>query len=139
MIALMILTVIAILIATMGVLKGDIVQQTEELLGRGPQPKKLHPYPYFKLITQVLLYALIFFLPGFLVTSAIYPKLAFPERFVLSVAFGALMYSFNVNFWIMSGKMIPWAMSQIFWDLSYMVSVSLIGFIAWRIRLSKLT
>ena len=136
--AVMILALIAFLMGVMGVLKGGMVQDAEEVIGRGPEPGKIHVYPYFQLVTQVVFYTLIFFIPGFLVTSAAYPQSLLPERVVLSTALGALMYAFYVNLFLISGNLTFFVMSQIIWDLAYSIVVSAVGFVAWRIALSKL-
>jgi hypothetical protein len=131
------LTLLATLMGIMGVLRGGMAQDAEDVLGRGPEIGKLHVYPYPTLIAQVIFYATLFFIPGFVIVSAIYPALLLPEKVVLSTAVGVLLYSFYVNIFLVTGSIVFFVMSQIVWDLFYMVLVTVIGFIIWGIRLSR--
>lgn len=122
----------------MAVVAGDLAEAGEKVIGRGPEPEKLHAYPYPIAVIQVTIYAVLFLTPGFLVGLACYPRLPRAERFVVSVLFGVLLYVTYVNAFAITGNMTFFARSQIIWDLVYFILASTAGFIAWRIRISKI-
>lgn len=122
----------------MAIAVGDMAEAGEEVIGRGPKPGKLHIYPYATITMQVIVYAVLFFLPGFLVSSACYPRLPLPERFVLSILFATLMYATYVNLFAVTGNVTFFARSQIIWDLLYVIVTSLVAFPIWRLKLSKI-
>lgn len=134
MIAYLLLAGFAFLMGFMAIAVGGAAQETEDLVG---EPGKLHVYPFSKLFVQVILYALLFFLPGFMLASAIYPRLPLLERVVFSFGLGALVYAFNVGIWIIIGKLSYWVMSQIFWDIAFSLLFTFIGGIVWLIRSNK--
>ncbi|MDD5145687.1 MAG: hypothetical protein PHF44_02505 [Candidatus Pacebacteria bacterium] len=130
------LTLFIFLIGMLAILLGGAPKMTADLFKK-TEPVKLHIYSYLRIVFQVILYSFLFWLPGFSITLAIYPKLPLSERSVISLALSALLYAFYVNVFIAITKLDFFVAGQIVFDLSYVFMVSFLGLVFWRIRLIK--
>jgi hypothetical protein len=134
---LMSVTILLFIMGLLAIFFGQAVQETTKMFQR-EEPLKLQAYSYFQIIVQTFLYAFLFFLPGFFIISAIYPKLPILERSVLSIALAVLLYAFYINVFIAIIKLQPFISGEIFWDLLYVAMLSVFGLIFWLLRLTAL-